>query len=252
MIRRLNYTDRVRIRRQDVHITLAGSGGGLSFTVEMSKLTGYALPSDSLVFIEAYQQTNWMRFDFGRLDRLDHSGKRELSLFDTPEGIRFRLKITPGGESSRLLAEADGIPLLATEDREIEREHLLPVKPHPLGEEIWRVDFSSNYPVLLINNEAGNYRNIVKSDAFISLALPSIFREILNRIILVDKHMDDSDPDDWHTRWLAFTVGLHGVGEPPFAEDVEECSEWIDSAVGVFSRRNRFLGRFHEFWSEGS
>ena len=67
MIRRFNYTDRLRIRRSDVRIVLRDENGKLEFDADLRALADYDLPPDSLVFIEAYRQTNWMRFPFGQL-----------------------------------------------------------------------------------------------------------------------------------------------------------------------------------------
>jgi len=50
-----------------------------------------------------------------------------------------------------------------------------------LREEVFRVDFSGEQVSLLINSELGNYKEIGRSAAFISLVLPAVLREVLTK-----------------------------------------------------------------------
>src|SRR5258708_5063469 len=106
MIRRFNYTDRLRIRRSDIRIVLREKDGQLEFDADLRSLAEYDLPPDSFVFVEAYRQTNWMRFDFGQLGAISPDANRVLSQFDSADGILFRVKVTPNGDTHTLLAEA--------------------------------------------------------------------------------------------------------------------------------------------------
>jgi hypothetical protein len=252
MIRRFNYTDRLRIRRSDVRIVLREKDGQLEFDADLRALAEYDLPPDSFVFVEAYRQTNWMRFDFGQVGAISPEANRALSQFDSPDGILFRVKVTPNGDTHTLLAEADRIPLARPEQSEGERTPLLPVKPQKLGEEIYRLDFSDDRPLLLINSEAGNYADIGRSPAFVSLVYPAVFREILTRILLVEKHDDDSNADDWKSQWLRFASQNPGLGELPEPEDTEARSDWIEKAVSVFAKQLQTRAKFADFWKEGA
>ena len=151
-----------------------------------------------------------------------------------------------------LLAEADQIPLAHPERSEGKRTPLLPVKPQKLGEEIYRLDFSDDRPLLLINSEAGNYADIGHSPAFVSLVYPAVFREILTRILLVEKHDDDSNPDDWKSQWIRFALLNPGLGELPDTEDTEARSDWIDKAVSAFAKQLQTRAKFAEFWKGGA
>lgn len=252
MIRRFNYTDRIRIRHKDVRIKLGEDTGKLSFDADLSVLAEYDLPPESLVFVEAYRQTNWMRFDFGQVGAITPAKNRHLSQFDSPDGLLFRVKVTPKGDIHKLLAEADRISLARPEQDQGERTPLLPVKPQKLGDEIYRVDFLADRPILLINSDAGNYANIGRSPAFTSLVYPSVFREILNRVLLVEKHDDDANPDDWKSQWLRYATLHPGLGELPESEDTEARSDWIDKAVSAFAKQLQTRAKFAEFWQEGA
>lgn len=252
MIRRFNYTDRLRIRRSDVRIVLREKEGHFEFDADLRALVEYDLPPDSFLFVEAYRQTNWMRFSFGQVGAISPDVNRTLSQFDSPNGILFRVKVTPNADIHTLLAEADRIPLARPEQSEGERTPLLPVKPQKLGEEIYRLDFSDDRPLLLINSEAGNYAAIGRSPAFVSLVYPAVFREILTRILLVEKHDDESNVDDWKSQWLRFASQNPGLGELPENESVEAQSDWIEKAVSAFATQLHTRARFADFWKEGA
>lgn len=251
MIRRFNYTNRVRIRRKDVMITLRNQNGENRFDADLSKLSNYDFPPESLIFLEAYRQTNWMRFEYGRVGALIPPKNLCLAQFGSCEGVLFRIKITAVDDSHRLLAEADAIPLVMPDQEEGEREPLLPVIPSKeLDDEIYRLDFSGDRPVLLINSEVGSYKNIGRSPAFLSLVIPAILREILTRIIIIDKQMEEEDMEDWHSRWIRFIKQFPGIGENPVIEDNDECSDWIQTAVAVFAKKQKTRGKFLEFWRD--
>jgi len=249
MIRRFNYTNRIRISRSDVQIILDKYHGELWFNADLSKIvTAYELPPEGLVFVEAYRQTNWMRFDYGTVGKLTPASDRILKQFDSSEDIRFRVKVTLSGDGHRLLAEADGIPLISPDEQESGRTSLLPVKPHQLGEQIYQVDFSNEWPRLLVNSEAGNYRDICRHPAFMALAYPAIFREVLTQIIVVGEHDDDADMTDWRSQWIKFAKVLPGVGDLPDVTNEEDSRNWINDAVSAFAKRIGVRGKFDEFW----
>lgn len=252
MIRRFNYTDRIRIRRKDVHITLREENGKFAFDADLSALGDYELSPESFVFVEAYRQTNWMRFDFGQVGAITPAKNRDLSQFESPDGLLFRVKVTPNGDIHTLLAEADRIPLVRPEQDQGERTPLLPVKPQKLGDEIYRVDFSGDRPLLLINSDAGNYTDIGRAPAFVSLVYPSVFREILSRVLLIEKHEDDASSDDWKSQWVRFALFHPGLGELPNPEDTDGRADWIDRAVSAFAKQLQARAKFAEFWKGGA
>ncbi|MCK6584498.1 MAG: hypothetical protein L6Q49_15495, partial [Anaerolineales bacterium] len=176
---------------------------------------------------------------------------RYLKLFNTPTGIKFRVKVTAPGKIHKLLAEADAIPLIAPEEENYSNAPLLEVMPsQELGDEIYRVDFSEGTPVLLINSEMGSYKLIGRSPAFLSLALPAVFREILTKILVIDKMADDNDMEDWHCRWIRFVKLLPGTDEIANVDDVEKCLDWIQDTVGMFAKKQKLGMQFKEFWRD--
>src|SRR5438093_603771 len=148
MPRRLNYTGRKKINRNDASIRVKRNGDGLVFDADL-RLANYRLDEISpppRVYVEAYRgaSTLWKRFEFGRVGTIQPPQDRSLDEFGVPEGILFRVKVSAEGESlGKLLAEADAIrPRLPDE----QDEHGQPLIEHmpadDIGDELWRVDFS--------------------------------------------------------------------------------------------------------------
>ncbi|MCL4528122.1 MAG: hypothetical protein M1282_01770 [Chloroflexi bacterium] len=251
MIRKFNYTDRVKIKRDDICINWVLKDNQNCFEADLSKLTDYELPDDSLVFLEAYRQTNWMRFDFGTIGNLTSPKNPHLKLFDMPAGVKFRVKVTASGNVHKLLAEANAIPLITSDDESAKNSPLLDVVPtNELGDEVYRVEFpDDDKPVLYINNELGSYKMIGRSPVFLSLALPAVVREILYRIVMIDDCADDTNMEDWRSRWIRFANSLPGNDTLANIEK-DERLEWIKGTVALFAKKQNLRAQFKEWMDE--
>jgi hypothetical protein len=253
IIRRLNYTGRKRIRREDVSIALNEKPNEkATFDADLTKLADYKLPGDALVFVEARLQTRWMRFHYGTVAAIIPAPGRTLTEFDASDGILFSVKVTAvSGKPGKLLAEADGIPVRFPGEVEERRDPLLPVKSENIGHEVYRIDFSGPSPMLLVNRAAGDKDAIARSPLFMSIVYPAALREILNRIIYIEELDDpDDDGETWQARWLRFATALPGVGRVP-GEDEGDRDQWIDDAVAAFAKQQTMLDRFIAGWQKG-
>ena len=247
-INRLNYTGRMRLNRSDVRITVyEPAHGPPTFDADLH-LGDYQLPADGLVFVEAYRQTAWMRFPFGRLGAIVPCQDRRLVEFDAGDGILFRVRVTSAGERHGvLLAEADKIPGCRPNEVEEHRTPLLPMRSSDLDQEVCRVDFSHG-PVLLINRNLDK-QAIAASSLFRSLVCPQAMGEILTRVLHIEKDsLDREDHEDWRTQWLGFAESLPGVGEIREEEEEDRFDDWIESAVASFARRQGLFDHFAAFW----
>lgn len=253
MLRRFNYTGRVKLLQADTRFSLVMKGAKSAFDAHLD-LGDYDLPPDALVFVEAYRQSDWMRFGWGTVGRLQAPEDRNLTAFESPEDVLFRVRVTspPGNdEQGMLIAEADRIRLRGPDDTDDSRDPLLPVIPWDLGEELWRLDFKEKPRLLLNRNAGGDYRQIGKHPAFIALVYPPAMRSIFWHILLVEEHRDFDDPDDPLSRWLRFAVEVLGAGEPPEMDaESDQISDWIDGAVATFATKHHLLTEFKTFWSE--
>lgn len=249
-VRTLNYTNRKRIRRQDALIYMREQEDKLFFDADLH-LTDYKLPTDGLVFVEAYRETKYMRFDWGKVGMLGVPQDRVLRTFDSPDGILFRVKVVAGTDPyGLLLAEADQIRPRRLTDEDENRMPLLPVKPDDnLGDEIWKIEFDDQQTLLLVNSSFVDWRGLARNPVFVSLVYPAVLRLVLLRII-EDYHTDTEDIDDWRSRWLRFSLSLPGVSNMPTGDgDQGPLYDWIDEVVSAFCRYRKVRSIFYnEYW----
>ena len=241
-IRRLNYTSRHRIEKGHVRVSLVDPNvrpAEVRATVELPD----GLPADARVFVEAYQRTSRLRFDFGTVASPGFpTGTAVLSGFDDPETVQFAIKVTGygGATEGMLLADRDGIRLHAS-DADEDRESILPVAPAELGEEFWRVEFGNSGPTLAFNNRLEDWKSFAADPRVRSLVYPAVLRIVLTRILVVDDWVDLEDRDDWRSRWLLFTRSIPGVEDLAESTAMPDRIAWIDDAIAAFTVRGRFV-----------
>jgi hypothetical protein len=243
MIRRLNYTGRRKIPRENINITLFRNGGVEEFDAVI-RTVALGLPETARVFVEAYHKSDWMRFDYGTVGAPAIPPDRRLTVFYAGARILFRVKVVSAGEESgKILAEADRLTPLSS-DGHREREPLLPVRiVANLGDQIWRVTWNGG-PVLELNRNEPECKHLLTADPrFKWLILPEVLRCILTRLLSED--MDEEEEpgaDSIGKRWLAFAGSLHAEPPPPVeGRDADTIESWVDEVVAAFCRRHRAL-----------
>jgi hypothetical protein len=180
MLRRFNYTGRKKILREDVPVSLQGVKPLVYFDVDFNNIGKYELPPTARLFVEAYEQASYMRFDFGTLGNITMLSKesRVLSEFEGSDGMRFRIKVVDASPDAKLLAEADGILPVAPEEVDENKLPLLPVRHDDLGQELWRISFedgAQNMPTLLVNEVIEDRIAFVRSrDILFELLRPKL------------------------------------------------------------------------------
>lgn len=246
MPRRFNYTGRQRIRREDAAIRIQQDSAGLRFDADL-RLASYgfdAIEPKPKVYVEAYRgaSAQWKRFDFGFVDTCRAPANCTLDEFGAPEGILFRVKVTgrTGDAEGRLLAAADAIrPRLPNE----QDDHVQPLIQHvpadDIGDELWRVDFSGQLPLLKINSRVpGGVEQFLLDPTHRASITPAVMRLVLMRILLVEcDRGDDEDDQDWRVLWLRFASSLCLDAAPEDNAEVAELDEWIDRAVEAFAAK---------------
>jgi hypothetical protein len=248
---RINYTGRKKIKYHDITITIFDRKGILSFEADID-LSDYKLPLDSPVYVEAYRQTAWMRFEYGTVIHVSPKTDNRLTEFDSLDGIRFRVKVSQNdGTHGKLLAIADKIRPVKPEEGDADRQCILPVQSHDM-ECIWKVDYEGDEPILLINRKAGSKDIVAKSQEFVSLVYPSVLREVLYKIRDDNSEWQD-DEESWQNKWLKFTTLLPGVGDTPdwLDDETHTFNQWVDDAVEAFSRQLNVVNKFVSYHSEG-
>lgn len=264
MPRRLNYTDRRKISRDDVSIRLHRNGEGLVFDAALD-LANYKLDRITpppQVYVEAYRGGSalWKRFDFGRYGTVQPPPDRSLDEFGVPEGILFRVKVSAVSDDAlgRLLAEADAIRPRLPDEQDAHGEPLIQhVAADDMGDELWRVtDFDGDMPLLKVNSRVPmGVDQFLRDPQHRAVVMPAVMRQVLTRILILDRDAwDDEDATSWQVRWLNFASGLPGVGQRPDADEeagrlrnADELERWIDDAVESFAAR---AGLFNAAFAE--
>ncbi|MCA9243667.1 MAG: hypothetical protein KDA32_06940 [Phycisphaerales bacterium] len=260
MIKRLNYTGRRKITRDHVGVGVFQNGPrGLEFNASLA-LSSYGFAPDALVYVEAYRQTLFMRFSWGRVAALTPPEDRRLTEFDRPDGVRFRVKVVEAaagadGRPARLLGLADRLSPVEIDGRN-EAESLLPIVRADIPE-AWRIDCSPE-PELQVNERLVSApMALARSDVFVSLVLPEALRIVLRHILIVEQLPPD-DQEGWHADWLEMARNALKAGDPPTPEteggdltNRVEIEEWIDDAVGRFARLYQIGRKFDAWWRDG-
>ncbi|HEU4887589.1 MAG TPA: hypothetical protein VFV49_06875 [Thermoanaerobaculia bacterium] len=251
MLRKLNFTERVKIPRSDIRVTLRRDDDGvLVFDPQVSFDDIDVVPS-SRVFIEAYYRTSFMRFDCGTVEAFAPPENRRLTDIDGTSVIRFRVKLVDNqANDHRIVAVADDI-VVSEERRETSgRVPLLPVNfTDSLGQQTWRIAFEPNGPVLELNNRIDAIKDIARNDAaFFALVYPAAVRQVLVQILLVDQHDAHQEGDEWWNLWLRWAT-RYGAALP---SDPDEASFWIDDVVAAFCDEQKLIDRWRSVRTEGA
>ncbi|NJN05089.1 MAG: hypothetical protein HC814_00010 [Rhodobacteraceae bacterium] len=255
MMRRLNYTGRRRIPRALVSVRLVPSQNGVwSFNAEF-ELAEFDFPAEARVYVEAYNATSYMRFEFGTVGV--RSVPADLRLTEiTPSPLpKFRLKVVDG-RLGLLLAVADKLVPLRPEEDETHKQSLLPVDFRDLGDRIWRLDLT-DWPVLELNRRIADLGEVARSaDSFLALVYPEVVRRILHEALVAQDQTDpDFDDSDWTSLWLRYACSLPGIEPPPegVGEDADARKEqWIEQTVQAFCRTRDARVRFEHALGRGT
>lgn len=243
MLRKLNFTERAKVPRSQVRVTLRRGDDGVLVFDPLLSFQGVAVVPTARVFIEAYYRTSFMRFDCGSVEAFAPPDDRRLTDIEGTGVVHFRVKVVDNtANDHRIVAVADDIVVSMEKPETSGRLPLLPVNfSDTLGQQAWRIAFEANGPVLELNNRIDNIRGVARNDAaFFALVYPAAVREILTRILLVDEQDAHEEGDEWWNFWLRWATHFSG----PLPRDSEEAPFWIDDVVSAFCREQNLIDRW--------
>jgi len=197
-----------------------------------------------------------MRFRCGTLKNPVFPEDRHLTEIHSTNAILFRVKVVdPTTRHGKILAAADRLTSVGESQEEAKRISLLPVSYADLGKEVWKLDFWNTGPVLILNKkiETVSVSEIVKtSDLFFSLVYPSVLREILIHILIIDDTYEEDDPELWQNLWIRFVENLPDVPKITGTQEFDDSSKdpafflkWIDDdVIPAFCRKYTIKEKF--------
>ena len=251
MRRRFNYTNRKRIKRNNLSFTIVEDEEGPKFYADID-LRDYDLPSNASVWVEAYDRNALMRFPFGTVEEPKSQIVTALTDFAGTESYYFRVKVVDGLHKSRLFAVADSVsPVRRDEDENA--KSLLRVTTKDLGPVPWKLEYPvADHPLLVINNRIDAGKSLARSNPFFqALVLPAILEQVLRRILLEDGYTPSAEPDAddmWKEGWLEFAG--HLPGNTPLRVDQQispdELQQWIEAARDGFCRETNAINKARE------
>jgi hypothetical protein len=256
MIRKLNFTGRKKIPLNRTLVTLSNTEKyPLSFDIQID-FSDFILPKEALVYVEAYKRTSYMRFDYGTVGNLNIPPNRDLTNIEAGTTPLFRVKVVDkSAQQGKIIAMADKIHPKGIENTNRDNINLLYVEfSEELGDQVWKLDLTGDWPALQVNNQMSSIKEIAKSDeAFTALVYPEIVRQILNEIVESDQLDPEIDEDEWYSLWINFVSSLPGVGSPPTGRDANiknDQKDWIESAVRGFCNKWHLLDKFQKLHAE--
>ncbi len=174
MIRRFNYTGRVKIARNRIDISLLKDNEGKYFKAKID-LDGLDLPADAKIYIEPNYKGVYQRFYFGTVANFIEPASTRLNELPETEMAYFDVAIVDEQSTiGLLLGKAQGIAV-STDGFPNDRLPLLPVNPADLKNQFWKLSFDSSEdgrPILEINRNIPEVFEMARNDIkFISLVL---------------------------------------------------------------------------------
>lgn len=250
MVRRFNYTGRIKIPRNRVDISLFKDNDGKYFRAKLN-LDGLNFPSDAKIFIEANYKGVYQRFSFGTVARFKEPDSTRLNELPETELAYFDVSVVDEkGKVGLLLGKAKGLAV-STDNIPNDRIPLLPVNPADLKNQFWKLSFDSGddgRPILEINKNIPGVFEMARNDIkFISLVYPAAFRGVLLK--LLDQDDFDTDEDSWVSQWMRFLNLVLGIKYFPQSDNeigsiTSEQEMWIDDCVNEYCKKFQLFEKF--------
>lgn len=252
MLRKLNFTERAKIPRTSIRVSLRRDADGVLVFDPQLSFDAVSLVPTARIFIEASYRTSFMRFDCGSVEDFVPPEDRRLTEIDATSVVRFRVKVVDNSANDhRIIAVADDIVVSEQRAEGGGRMPLLPVSfSEALGQQAWRLAFEPNGPVLELNNRIDDVQSLAKNDAvFFALVYPAAVREILTHILLIEGRDASEEGGEWWNLWLRW-AGRYSTD--PLPKDGDEARFWIDEVVAAFCGDQRVLDRWRAARTERS
>lgn len=243
MIRKYNYTGRLKISKDKVRIYQFLKDGVRFFEVKLM-VNDLGFPDHAKIYIEPYFKSSFMRFAYGTIARITTPSQTLLTDIPITDKVLYRLKIVDESKVNGLILGYSDELIASTGDKKGGKSSLLPVDFNDLGNRIWKLDFRQEGPVLSVNseNKIEKIRELVTKDkSFLSLVFPEVIRQIAFHLAN-DQDLDFTDPGNgWESKWLRFFDEYLSISHEPEKNDETSKSEWSDEIAEAFCRKKQII-----------
>ena len=235
-----NYTNRKRIKRENVLIRGVVENGCTKIFVERLELGDIGVPHDGEVILELTWNRKSLRFPIGHVEKVQIGNSIDLG--DVPiEGITAKVKVVGRSQSDngKLLAVCDRLrPEFLNGSQSI-----LPLVPMELGELVWKLEIDNETgPELQLNIQFDDLYEVYRHPIFLATVMPEVVRQIAFWASVHDASEDESVAavlDDWIQ---FFRISGHDVKS--VSGDIDMAQNMAHQISLDFSRRNRYLDLF--------
>lgn len=254
MSRRFNFTDRAKILKEDIKVTIEARGTTSICNVHL-RLDGYQLKPDAMVVVEAERgRVLRHRHEWGLAARASvpdgACSEFDISAMGDLEDVRFRVLVVEP-ETCRLLAAAEGVEAHNNDDSQEPQRSLLPIVMRDLHGGVWELEDMDGTPTLVLDVNLGTKQALKSSPVLISI-LPGVVRAIL--VYQAQERQEEETDEETgesgsSTLWLEMGSKWAGYLCPSTAE-YRDIDEWAQKAVTGFCRERKLRGRLSSFMTQ--
>lgn len=248
MIRKFNYTGRVKIKQSSVNVNVTDIGTTDACFDCSVNLDEYEFPDHGKVFLEAYRGSYVRRrFFLGDVGSTETLDEEEIPEFANFPAFNFMVLVVDTIESGKRILGRSSPLFFPTDSHGVGRNSILPVKYVQNMSQIWNVDFESGRPVLALNRDLRNVEQLITKDRlFRHSVFPAVLREILLHYYIIPA-ISEEDENVSLNEWSEFIrETLEMANEMEILLETDELDEEHDP-LEKFDAIERIVDKFTQF-----
>jgi hypothetical protein len=252
MLKRINYTDRRRIPRNQVAVKVDPTDPA-SFTIDLpADLLSNPDMETAYVDITSAGNSEVLRHRLTWTGSCLARGPYPLGRISWKKAI-FDIKVveTAGEDPGRILRRASRLKAVGAggEAQDEATHQLLTTIREPLGEQVWTLRFTDEVTLVINDALTMSEEQFVAHQAFASLVFPEICRRAVEWALVSEGVLPgdlNAEETSSAALWVRFAIDMAPDAECPLTptggwtpHNRSELDEWIDEVVRALCRRHR-------------